>query len=156
MGVGVARGLLRIRLWPAGFSAFAVIRGRGDGVGLGSGVQVGSGLGTTTVVVSGVSPIVGVGVGVSAFAGVLRPPTRATPNRRPTSDPRMKRVCSGLEITRSAAVADQASAGCSAPNERIRASTSSMTESGVDAPAVIPIRRTSSNQSLRRSDGRST
>ena len=112
------------------------------------------GVGGMAVVLSGVRPIVG--VGVSAWAGALTPRTSDAEQEHAEGFRRQERADHWLEITRSAAVADQASAGCSAPNERIRTSTSSITESGVEAPAVMPIRSASSNQSLCKSAGRST
>jgi hypothetical protein len=154
VGVGVGRGLCLIRFGRGGFSGFAVIRGLGVGVGLGAGVQVGTGVGGVTAVLSGVSPMVG--VGVSARTGAPAPPASTVLTNKPSKIPRPERAVHWLEITRSAAVADQTSAGCSAPNERIRASTSSITESGVDAPAVTPMRSRPSNQRLCKSSGRST
>jgi hypothetical protein len=154
VGFGVGRGLRWLRLWTEGFSALAVMRGNGTDVGLGTGVQVGSEVGRITVVLSGVRSTVG--VGVSACTDVLVPPASAAPNSRPITAARMKPAHLSLKITRSAAVADQTSAGRSASNDRIRASTSSITESGVEAPAVTPTRPASSNQSDRRSEGRST
>ncbi len=61
---------------------------------------------------------------------------------------------SRLDNARSAGA--HASAGCKSSKERIRSSTSSITESGVDAPAVMPTRPACWNQAGSSSDGRST
>jgi len=50
----------------------------------------------------------------------------------------------------------QARTGCGAPKARMRASASSITQSGVEAPAVMPTRWAVENQSGISSSGRST
>jgi hypothetical protein len=136
--VGLGFGLCFVLLWRGGFSAFAVLRGRKIGVDVGTAVHVGSGVGEGSVVLSGAMPAVG--VGVSARPELTEIPLKATPRTKPARERRTSRPDMCVLITSWAAIVGQASAGCSAPNDRIRSSTSSITESGVEAPAVTPMR----------------